>query len=225
MPDSRCADYGLFTSKLSFPILISAHFFSSLHYHLPSNPHPSKPPSRAEMDPAFRKIHRDIIRLHEEEEKIKSLSAARELGIKIRRIDRTFPSSSSLGNFKPTFFIPPKGDKLSTYHRCAKCASCAAPSSPSSSLSTLPNRLSLSHSFSAWPSSRRFSSSSTRSSPACEAEAEAEQENPEIEEQEPVDCEHGEIYPYMIRSLAEMQEIEPPALPKAARQPVLTANG
>lgn len=194
---------------------------------LSSTPHPSNPPSRVEMDPAFRKIHRDINRLHEEEEKIKSLSAVRELGIKVRRIDRTFSTSSSPVNFKPAFFIPPKGDKLSTYHRCAKCASCAAPSSPSSSLSTLPNRLSLSRSFSAWSSSRRFSFSSTRSSPACETEAEPEpkEEEPEGEEQEQLDCEHGERYPYMIRSLAEMQGIEPPALPKAARQPVLTANG
>jgi hypothetical protein len=179
------------------------------------------------MDPAFRKIHRDINRLHEEEEKIKSLSAVRELGIKVRRIDRTFSTSSSPVNFKPAFFIPPKGDKLSTYHRCAKCASCAAPSSPSSSLSTLPNRLSLSRSFSAWSFSRRFSFSSTRSSPACETETEPEpkEEEPEGEEQEQLDCEHGERYPYMIRSLAEMQGIEPPALPKAARQPILTANG
>lgn len=177
------------------------------------------------MDPEFRKTHGDIIRLHEEEENIKSLSAARQLGIKVRRIDRTFSPSSSPVNFKPPFFIPPKGDKLSTYHRCAKCASCAAPSSPSSSLSTLPNRLSLSRSFSAWSSSRRFSFSSTRSSPACETEVETAEESPGREEQEPLDCEHGETYPYMIRSLAEMKGIEPPAPPTAARQPVLTANG
>ncbi|KAL4782256.1 hypothetical protein BJX76DRAFT_369279 [Aspergillus varians] len=160
------------------------------------------------MESSYEKIYQDITRLHEQEENILSVTAARGLGIKIRRVEQ--PTSSRPVPFKPCFFLPPKGDKTRSSLRFAKRASCVAASSPSSSTSTLPYPRPSFHS-SASSSLRRSSSSCLPSSSADESQLE--------------NGGHDVAYPSMVQSLAETKRLLLPRLPRTARRAALTANG
>ncbi|KAL4974017.1 hypothetical protein BDW66DRAFT_153301 [Aspergillus desertorum] len=196
------------------------------------------------MHQHLKNVHCDITRLHGQEEALTTLTAARGLGIKIRRIEQPPSSSDRAVPFKPCFFLPPKavansepkskrgrrGKKDKHYRRCVNCAltSCAADSStsPLSSTSASPSRPSRSvhlRASSSFSLARSSCCSSFVPSTWTYEEGSALGAGGGGENEEGTDG--GPRYPYMVKSVAEMQGLPQPCLPKTARKAVLTANG
>ncbi|KAL6237228.1 hypothetical protein BDW75DRAFT_88860 [Aspergillus navahoensis] len=196
------------------------------------------------MHPHLEKAYREITRLHGQEETLTTLTAARDLGIKLRRVEQLPSSFDHAVPFKPCFFLPPKaaaqsktkekrrgrGKKYKYNRRCVNCAStsCAAgsSSSPSSSTSASPSRPSCSaflRASSSWSLVRSpCFSSLVLSTWACDGSSGV----PVGDGGEGEDGTHGGLrYPYMVKNLAEMRGIPQPPLPKIARKVMLTANG
>ncbi|KAL2826493.1 hypothetical protein BDW59DRAFT_161011 [Aspergillus cavernicola] len=154
-----------------------------------------------------KQIQKDIVRLHEALGKVTSLAAARNLGIKIRRVET--PSPNKPIPFSKCLFLPPsspKGEKTS--EKCAKPA-LEAPSSLPSSLPTASTPHTSSRFSSACSSSRPWSYSSSPLSSTCDGLDNGG---------------YGPAYP-MINYVAKSNGHDLPDLPKLSRPSVLKPDG
>ncbi|KAL4920584.1 hypothetical protein BDW62DRAFT_198886 [Aspergillus aurantiobrunneus] len=161
------------------------------------------------MQSLRQKIYRDIDRLHEQEDQIKNITVARDLGIKIRRVEQPASARRPVP-FKPCFFLPPKDRKRKSSRLCAKRAS-SADSSASPSSSVLPTHESPSQSSSTSLSLRRSSFFSSRSSTVSDTGQEKNEKD---------DVAH----PPILVALAELKGLTLQRLHKD-QQTVLTAKG
>ncbi|KAL4988659.1 hypothetical protein BDW68DRAFT_176631 [Aspergillus falconensis] len=150
------------------------------------------------MHPNLENAYCEIIRLHGQEDTLTTLTAARDLGIKIRRVEQPPSSSDRAVPFKPCFFLPPKAAAhwflfvaLVLYFGFAIapelfCVFVRAVVFVFGTLVFLGVR----------------------------GGGEGED-----------GTDGGPRYPYMVKSLADMKGIPQPPLPKIAKKEILTANG
>ncbi|KAL4802175.1 hypothetical protein BDV18DRAFT_164348 [Aspergillus unguis] len=158
----------------------------------------------------------DIVHLHLNEDMIKDVPTARNLGIKVRCAGG---STATPLSFKPAFFVPATDKKKlrlkrkdSKAHTCAKRDMVEAGPGMSSSSSSLSSwGFPPSSSSEKTMASSRSTRSSTPSCKACEIEKATSQKE--------------EIYPAIIKELAESKSPAAPPVPKKKVAPVLTPNG